>query len=158
MSRSLSPPFVVLFPFSTTRRKPMASCPQNLWLMLPEAFWSLIIPFVSDDDSTNLAEVFPNVAIEIKTFNYSTRSTYQQLDLLTRCPRVNKLIVNKDVETDILMDVVAEINQKIESIDSTGSPCFANVLRTKYIKKLWRMKCPVDHFKDTIPFHRELAS
>ena len=139
----------------------MASCPPNLWLKLPEDCWGLIMPFVSHIDNVNLAQVFPRVAVQLKTFVFeadSIRPKSEQLELLERFPTVIRLIVNHDVETDFhrLMDAVAKINQKIESINASCSSFWSDYLRMKYVKNIWQMKCSVDHFKDTIPFHEGL--
>ena len=154
----------------------MTPCPLNLWLKLPEDCWGLIMPFVSDDDNTNLAEVFPKVAVQLKTFvfeRFSIRPMAEQLKSFEACPKVNKIIVHqyplKHIQNDTLINAVANINQKIESIDALRpsghdgrdfrlSPSLSNELRMNYVKKLWQMKCPVDHFKDAIPFPRGLGT
>ena len=114
--------------------------------------------FVPDTDTTNLAQVFPKVAAQLKIFVYesdSIRSRSEQLELFRRCPKVNKLLV-KGYPDEELMFAVATINQKIGSIHNLSYELKDGVLRVEYVKKLWEMNCSLDHFTDTIPFHRDL--
>ena len=173
-SRSFSSDRILLasawFPTSTMSWCPEPSPEPNLWLKLPEDNWSQIIPFISAEDTTNLAEVFPKMTGLIRTIviansNQSDGPTAKRLKLLERCPKVNVRVVRelsfRKLDNFRFMEKIAEINQNLKSIRfgdrfQLEHPEHDSRLRIVYIERIWKMKGTVDTFKSPVQFHSTL--
>ena len=159
------------FPTSTMSWCPEPSPEPNLWLKLPEDNWSQIVPFLSAEDTTNLADVFPKVTNLIRTFvivncNHSHEPTAKQMKLLKRCPNVAELVVKELSAIEFVnfrfIEKIAEINPNLASISfgdhvQLQHPKQHYQLRYAYIERIWDIKGTVDTFKDPVQFHCTLA-
>ena len=141
------------------------------WLSLPQTIWYRIMPLVSDEDNTNLAEVFPDVALLIRKFviaksNQSHEPTAKGMKLLNRCPNVAELVVielaMKRKVNFRFMKKIAEINPNLESIRfghrfELELPKQYSRLRYAYVERIWEIKGTVDTFKSPVEFHYTLG-